>query len=99
MDAGKDEDKRAAIAKNQLRNRSLAITQEYLQIGQLPVPIQKLLAIELEAVAERIAKGKEVPTGFNESLRCNCKFHSQYLLPYRHIFYFGRVNKVLGEAQ
>ena len=32
------------------------------------VPIQKLLAIEVNAVEERIAKGKEVPTDFDEGI-------------------------------
>ncbi|KAF8414442.1 hypothetical protein BGX38DRAFT_1264239 [Terfezia claveryi] len=68
------------------------------QIGQLPVPIQKLLARELDAVEERIAKGKELPR-FDENLRCHCKFHRQYLLPCRHIFHLDTEIKVLTPAQ
>ena len=99
MDAGKDVDNRAAIAKNQFCNRSLAATKEYPEISQLPVPVQKLLAIELDAVTERIVKGKEAPTGYDGTLKCNRKFHRQYLLPCRHIFHLDTVGKVLGVAQ
>ncbi|RPB23976.1 hypothetical protein L211DRAFT_849142 [Terfezia boudieri ATCC MYA-4762] len=70
MDAAKDVDNHAATAKSHFRNRRLAVsTKQYPEIGQLPVPVQKLLAIELDAVAECIAKGKEVPTGFDQNLR------------------------------
>ena len=59
MDAAKDVDNRSDIAKSHFRNRKLAIcTKQYQEIGQFPVPIQKLLALEIDAVAERIAKGK-----------------------------------------
>jgi len=70
MDAAKDVDNRATVAQSQFRNRTLAIcTTQYPQIGQLPVPIQKLLAVELDAVVERIVNGEEVPTGYDEALR------------------------------
>ncbi|RPB23739.1 hypothetical protein L211DRAFT_218491 [Terfezia boudieri ATCC MYA-4762] len=70
IDAAKDVDNRAAVAKTNFRNRKLTVcTKQYPEIGQLPVPIQKLLAVELDAVADRIAKGKEVPS-FDENLRC-----------------------------
>ncbi|KAF8428713.1 hypothetical protein EV426DRAFT_711386 [Tirmania nivea] len=96
MDAANDVDNRAAVAKSHFRNRKLAIcTKQYPEIGQLPVPIQKLLASELDAVAERIAKGKEVPTSFEENLQCYCKFYRQYLLPCRHIFHLDTEIKVL----
>ncbi|KAF8446610.1 hypothetical protein BGX38DRAFT_1330789 [Terfezia claveryi] len=55
---------------------------------------QKLLARELDAVEERIAKGKEVPN-FDENLRCHCNFHRQCLLPCRHIFHLDTKAKVL----
>ena len=87
MDAVNDVHNRAVVAKSQFRSRKLACTKQYPEIGQLPVPIQKLLSVELEAVEGRIAKGKEVPTGFDENLQCSCKFFSQYLLPCRHIFH------------
>lgn len=101
MDAGKDVDNRASTAKSRFRNRKLAIAKQYLEVGQLPVPIQKLFAVELDAVADRIAKGKDVPTGFDESegLRCHCKFYRQYLLPCRHIFHLDTELKVLTTMQ
>lgn len=69
IDAANDIDNRAIMAKSQFRNRKLAVcTKQYQQIGKLPVPIQKLLAIELNAVEERIAKGKEIPTGFDKGI-------------------------------
>ena len=95
MDAAKDVDNRAAVASSQFRNRKLAISKQYPEIGQLPVPIQKLLAVELDTVEERIAKGKEVPSYDDETLRCHCKFNRQYLLPCRHIFHLDSVHKVL----
>ncbi|KAF8415880.1 hypothetical protein EV426DRAFT_661814 [Tirmania nivea] len=99
IDAAKDVDNRAAVAKTNFQNRKLTVcTKQYPEIGQLPVPIQKLLAIELDAVMDRIAKGKEVPD-FDENLRCQCKFHRQYLLPYRHIFHLDTEVKVLTTAR
>ncbi|RPB21122.1 hypothetical protein L211DRAFT_870168 [Terfezia boudieri ATCC MYA-4762] len=60
MDAAKDIDNRAVVAKSRFQNWKLAVcTNQYKEIGHLPVPIQKLLARELDAVEERIAKGKE----------------------------------------
>ena len=100
MDAANDVDNRAATAKSRFRNGKLAAcTKQYPEIGQLPVPIQKLLATELNAVAERIAKGKEVSTGFTENLRCFCKFHRRYLLPCQHIFHLDTEVKVLTTIQ
>jgi len=100
MDAAGDVDNHAAVAKSRFRNRKLAVcTKQYPEIGQLLVPIQKLLAGELDAVAERISKGKEVPTGFDENLRCHCKFHRQYLLPCQHIFHLDTEIKVLTTMQ
>ncbi|KAF8441166.1 hypothetical protein BGX38DRAFT_1272784 [Terfezia claveryi] len=99
MDAAKDVDNRAVVAKSRYRNRKLTVcTKQYKEIGQLPVPIQKLLARELDAVEERIAKGKEVPN-FDENLRCRCKFYRQYLLPCRHIFHLDTEAKVLTPLQ
>ncbi|KAF8428783.1 hypothetical protein EV426DRAFT_585900 [Tirmania nivea] len=99
MDAANDVDNRAEVAKSHFRNRKLAVcTKQYAEIGQLPVPIQKLLAHELDAVEERIAKGKELPR-FDENLRCHCKFHRQYLLPCRHIFHLDTEIKVLTPVQ
>ena len=75
MDSANDVDNRAAIAKSNFRNRKLAIcTKQYPEIGRFPVPIQKLLALELEKVEERIAKGKRVPTFEGDTMRCCCKY-------------------------
>ncbi|RPB19860.1 hypothetical protein L211DRAFT_586270 [Terfezia boudieri ATCC MYA-4762] len=99
IDAAKDVDNRAAVAKTNFRNRKLTVcTKQYPEIGQLPVPIQKLLAVELDAVADRTVKGKEVPD-FDENLRCQCKFHRQYLLPCQHIFHLDTEVKVLTTAR
>ncbi|KAF8448199.1 hypothetical protein BGX38DRAFT_1260228 [Terfezia claveryi] len=100
MDAVNDIDNHATLARSHFRNRKLPIcTKEYPEIGQLPVPIQKLLSGELDAVTERIAKGKEVPLGFDENLQCRCKFYRQYLLPCRHIFHLDTEVKVLTTAR
>lgn len=64
----------------------ISIYRYAMYASKLPVPIQKLLAVELDAVAERIANRKEVPTGYDEALRCHCQFYRQYLLPCQHIF-------------
>ena len=96
MDAVNDVDNRTAVAKSYFQNRKLVVcTKQYPEICQLPVHIQKLLAGELDAVAEHIAKGKEVPIGFDENLRCHCKFYRQYLLLCRHIFHLDTEVKVL----
>ena len=97
IDAANDVDGRAAIAKTHFRNRKLAVcTKQYPEIGGLPVPVQKLLAGELNAVEGRIAKGKEVPVfEDDETLQCNCKFYRQYLLPCRHVFHRDTEVKVL----
>ena len=55
MDSAND-DNRAAIAKRNFRNRKLAIcTKQYPEIGRFPVPIQKLLAVELDVVNSVVA--------------------------------------------
>ena len=99
MDAANDVHNRAVVAKSQFRSRKLTCTKQYPGIGQLPVPIQKLLSTELDAVEGRITKGKEVPSGFDENLQCNCKFYRQYLLPCHHIFHLDTAVKVLTLQQ
>ena len=94
MDDVDDANNRVMVTKSRFRSRRLACTKQYPEIGQLPVPIQKLLSGEIDALEERVAKGKEVPTGFDESLQCNCKFYRQYLLPCRHIFHLDTEVKV-----
>ena len=59
-------------SKDTFRNRKLAIcTKQHPVIDRFPVPILKLLAVELEKV-ERIAKGKGVPTFEDDTMRCRC---------------------------
>ena len=100
MDAAKDVDNRVVVAKSHFRSRKLAVcTKQYPEIGQFPVPIQKLLAVELDAVMDRIAKGKDTPTEYDETLQCHCKFYRQYLLPCRHIFHSDTELKVLTPSQ
>ncbi|KAF8440184.1 hypothetical protein BGX38DRAFT_1144581 [Terfezia claveryi] len=99
IDAANDVDNRAEVAKSHFRNRKLAVyTKQYAEIGQLLVPIQKLLARELDAIEELIVKGKELPN-FGENLWCYCKVNRQYLLPCRHIFYLDTEIKVLTTVQ
>ena len=99
MDAAKDVDSRAETVRSQFRNQKLGVTKQYSEIGQLPVPVQKLLAIELNAVSDRIAKGKDIPSGFDETLGYQCKFYRQYLLPCRYIFHLDTELKVLTTTQ
>ena len=95
MDATGHIHSRAADAKSRFRSRKLVCTKQYPEISELPLPIQKLLSSELDAVEDRVAKAKDVPTGFDENLQCNCRFYRQYLLPCRHIFHLDTEVKVL----
>ena len=75
MDSANNVDNRAAIAKSNFRNRKLAIyTKQYPEIGRFPVPIQKLLAVELEKVKERIEEGKGVPAFEDDTMKFCCKY-------------------------
>ena len=75
IDATNDVDNRAKVARSQFRNRKLAVcTKQYPEIGELPVPIQKLLARELDALEERIAKGKMAPTYLGKGMASNSYF-------------------------
>jgi len=66
-------DKRADEAAWKFKNQKLSIcTTEYPQIGEYPVPIQKLLPRELNAVEERIEEGKEIHQP-DETLQCSCR--------------------------
>jgi len=77
MQCARQRDKRAHEAAWKFKNKKLSIcTKEYPQIGEFPVPIQKLLAQELNAVEERIEEGKEIHQ-FDETLQCSCR----YLIP------------------
>lgn len=77
-------------------------TKQYPEIDQLPVPIQKLLAIKLDTMTDHIAKGKEISsTSYEEalSLRRYCKFYGQYLLPCRHIIHLDTELEVLTPSR
>lgn len=90
-----DIDLKARKAASDFRSKKLAVcTKQYPEIGSLPVPIQKLIAPELEAVGERIAQGKPIPE-FEEDLLCTCRFARKYRLPCRHIFHLDGEEKVL----
>ena len=80
IDAANDVDSRAVVAKSRFRNRKLAVcTKQFLEISELPVPVQKLLTGELNAVEGWIAKGKEILVfDDDDTLQCNCKFYRQY---------------------
>jgi hypothetical protein len=70
MQQAEDVDQRVTKAHNDFRTSHLYIaTPDYPEIGQFPAPIQTLIAIEAEAVAERIARGKDT-YGFDENLTC-----------------------------
>ena len=100
MNAAKDVDNRAVVAKSHFRHRKLAVcTKQYPEIGQLLLPIQKLLAVKLDSVMDWITKVKAIPTGYDETLQCHCKFYRQYLLPCRHIFHLDTELKVLTPSQ
>ena len=68
--------------------------QSVPEIGGFPVPLQKLLAVELEAVEERTLAGRPTPV-FEQHLKCNCRFARRYFLPCRHIFHLDGEDKVL----
>ena len=81
MQSGKEQDKRAGEAAWKFMNRKLSVcTKNYPEIGGFPVPIQKLLAQELDAVEGRLEQGKPVP-GLDASglLMCHCRYllHSE----------------------
>ena len=68
IDAANDMDSRAVVAKSRFRNRKLAVcTKQYSEIGELPVPVQKLLAGELNTVD--ISKKKFAPTISSPAMR------------------------------
>jgi hypothetical protein len=72
MQQAEDVDQKVIKAHNGFRTSHLSIAaQDYPKIGQFPVPIQKLIAIEVETVAERIARGKDT-YGFNKNLTFYC---------------------------
>ena len=59
---GQDVDNWAKKAERDFRGNKLSVcTREYPEIGEFPVPLQKLLAVELEAVEERTLAGKPTP--------------------------------------
>src|SRR5258706_14986204 len=88
-----DVDIQAKKAVHDFRSSKLSVcTKEYPEIGEFPVPLQKLLAVELEAMEERLLAGKPTPI-FEQFLRCSCRFARRYLLPC-HIFHLDGESKV-----
>ena len=84
-----------AKAEHDFRGSKLSVcTKEYPEIGGFPVPLQKLLAVKLEVVEERILAGKSTPM-FEQHLKCNCRFARRYFLPCHHIFHLDVEDKVL----
>ena len=95
IENGQDVDNRAKNAEQDFRGSKFSVcTKEYPEVGGFPVPLQKLLAVELEAVEERILAGKPTPV-FEQHLKCNCRFARRYFLPCRHIFHLDGEDKVL----
>ena len=82
-------------AEHDFRGSKLSVcTKEYPEIGGFPVPLQKLLAVKLEPVEERILAGKSTPM-FEQHLKRNCRFARRYFLPCCHIFHLDVEDKVL----
>jgi len=95
---GHDIDNRVRKAERDFRGSKLSIcTKDYPEIGGFPVPIQKLLAQELDAVEERLLSGKPTPE-FDTYLNCHCRFARRYLLPCRHIFHLDGEDRILTPA-
>lgn len=60
-------------SQEQLSEQILPVcTKRYPEIRRFPVSVQKLLAMELEKVEERMEKGKEIYAFEDESVRCYC---------------------------
>ena len=90
----KDMDRRAEAVKRDFRTKKLSVcNKQYPQIAEFPVPIQKLLAGELDALEARIAAGKPTPNIEDASLTCYCRFSGLYCLPCRHIFHLDSSNQ------
>jgi hypothetical protein len=51
----------------------------------VPVPIQKLLLDQLDAIHKRISARKAPPT--LSEMSCSCGFFRKFLLPCKHIFH------------
>jgi hypothetical protein len=104
MQQAGDVDQRVTKAHDFRTSHLSSATQGYPEIRQFLVPIQKLLVIEVEAVAERMLEEKT--HGFDKILTCYSiterkiihtktnRFARKYLLPCRHIFHLDGEVKI-----
>jgi hypothetical protein len=73
VQAGRDVDNRASTAASHFRHRAITVcTKQYSEIAGFPQPVQKLLAIELSIVSDRIAASKQLPSYDNSWMECMC---------------------------
>jgi hypothetical protein len=88
IEPAQQRDNRAKSAAAYFRTKKLSFcTKEYPQIGQFPVPVQKLIYKQLERVEDQVQKAKPLPHYEDETLFCHCRFAREYLLPSNRIFY------------
>ena len=68
VQAGRDVDNCASTAASHYRHRALTVcTKQYPDISGFPQTVQKLLAIELSIVLDRIAADKQLPSYDNNN--------------------------------
>jgi len=72
-------------AASKWRGSNLSGTEQYLEMHRFPVPIQKLLLDQSNAMHKRISAGKVPPT--LSEISCSCGFFRKFLLPCKHIFH------------
>jgi hypothetical protein len=78
-----DREREAAASK--WRGSNLSGTEQYLEMRRFPVPIQKLLLDQLDAMHKRISAGKAPPS--LSEMSCSCGFFRKFLLPCKYIFH------------
>jgi len=78
-------DTERVAATSKWRGSNLSGTEQYLEMRRFPVPIQKLLPDQLDAMHKRIIAGKAPPT--LSEMSCSCSFFRKFLLPCKHIFH------------
>jgi hypothetical protein len=99
MQAARDVDNKALTAAREIRTKMRSICKQYPGTRSFPQPLQKLMSKELNAMPERISKGKRPPTFEDDSLTCQCLFARQYLLPRKRLFNLNIEYKVLSDGQ
>jgi hypothetical protein len=90
VQAGRDVNNRASTAASHFRHHALTVcTKQYAKIAKFPQPVQKLLAIELSIVPDRITASKQLPSynASNSRMECMCQFTSAKK---PHVFYYFR---------